>query len=64
MGAADIVALSSIFEGLPRVAVQAVCPSHLWEPMSMVHQNYPLGKNGFLVPSRNPLLLSEALQKV
>ena len=65
MGAADIVALSSIFEGLPRVAVQAVVAR---KPFVGTHVDgtpeiIRSGKNGFLVPSRNPLLLSEALQK-
>jgi len=65
MGAADIVALSSIFEGLPRVAVQAVVArkpfvgTHVDGTPEIINS----GKNGFLVPSRNALLLSEALQK-
>ena len=65
MGAADIIALSSIFEGLPRVAVQAVVARKpfIGTKVDGTPEIIRSGKNGFLVPSRNPLLLSDALQK-
>lgn len=61
----DVVVLSSIFEGLPRSAVQAVAArrpfvgTRVDGTPEIIHD----GKNGFLVEPRNPDALSTALKK-
>jgi glycosyltransferase involved in cell wall biosynthesis len=63
LAAADVVALSSIFEGLPRSAVQAVAArrpfvgTRVDGTSEIIHD----GKNGYLVPPRSPEALAKAL---
>ena len=63
LAACDVVALSSIFEGLPRSAVQAVAARR---PFAGTHVDgtpevIRHGKNGFLVPPRDPEALAWAI---
>jgi glycosyltransferase involved in cell wall biosynthesis len=63
LAACDLVALSSIFEGLPRSAVQAVAARRTFVgtrvdgTSEIIHD----GKNGFLVEPRDPEALATAL---
>jgi glycosyltransferase involved in cell wall biosynthesis len=63
LAAADVVALSSIFEGLPRSAVQAVAARRTFVgtrvdgTSEIIHD----GKNGYLVEPRDPAALAKAL---
>lgn len=65
MSAADVVALSSLFEGLPRTAVQAVAAGRpfVGTRVDGTPEIVRDGENGFLVPPRNPVALSWALEK-
>lgn len=63
LAACDIVALSSIFEGLPRSAVQALAARRPFVG-TRVDGSAELirhGKNGYLVEPRDPVALSRAL---
>lgn len=65
LAAADVVALSSVFEGLPRSAVQAVASRRTFVGTrvdgtpEIIHD----GKNGYLVEPRNPEALARALAR-
>lgn len=65
LAACDVVALSSIFEGLPRAAVLAVAARRpfVGTRVDGTPEIIRDGKNGYLVPSRNPHALSQALAK-
>ncbi len=65
LAASDVVALSSIFEGLPRAAVLAVAARRpfVGTRVDGTPEIIRDGKNGYLVPSRNPHALSQALAK-
>lgn len=65
MGAADVVALSSIFEGLPRVAVQAVVARKpfVGTRVDGTPEIIREGRNGHLVEPRDPMALAEALER-
>ena len=64
MGAADIIALSSIFEGLPRVAVQALVARKpfVGTRVDGTPEIIRDGQNGFLVEPRDPVALANALE--
>ena len=64
MAACDLVALSSIFEGLPRSAVQAVAARRpfVGTRVDGTPEIIRDGKNGFLVPPRDPEALARALK--
>jgi glycosyltransferase involved in cell wall biosynthesis len=65
IGASDVVVLSSIFEGLPRSAVQAVLArrpfvgTRVDGTPEIIHD----GTNGFLVEPRSPERLAEAMER-
>lgn len=63
--AADVVALSSIFEGLPRTAVQALVARKpfVGTRVDGTPEVIRDGKNGFLVPPKDPLAFSKALAR-
>ena len=63
LAACDLVALSSIFEGLPRSAVQAVAARRpfVGTDVDGTSEIIRSGHNGFLVPPRNPAALADAL---
>jgi glycosyltransferase involved in cell wall biosynthesis len=63
LAAADVVALSSIFEGLPRSAVQAVAARRpfVGTRVDGTPEIIRDGRNGFLVPPRDPAALARAL---
>lgn len=65
LAAADVVALSSIFEGLPRSAVQAVASRRTFVGTRVdgTPEIIRDGKNGFLVEPRNPEALARALAR-
>lgn len=65
LAACDLVALSSIFEGLPRSAVQAVAARRpfVGTRVDGTPEIIRDGKNGYLVPSRNPGALADAMAK-
>lgn len=65
MAGADVVALSSIFEGLPRSAVQAVAARRpfVGTDVNGTAEIIRDGKNGFLVPPRDRMALAEALER-
>lgn len=65
LAAANVVALSSLYEGLPRSAVQAVAAGRTFvgtwvDGTPEIIRN---GKNGYLVPPKNPEALALALNK-
>ncbi len=65
LGAADVVALSSIFEGLPRSAVQAVvarrtCVATRVDGTPEIIRD---GRNGYLVEPRDPARMADALER-
>lgn len=65
IGASDVVVLSSIFEGLPRSAVQAIAARRPFvgtrvDGTPEVIRN---GKNGFLVEPRSPSALADAMEQ-
>ena len=64
MGAADIIALSSIFEGLLRVAVQALVARKpfVGTRVDGTPEIIRDGQNGFLVEPRDPVALANALE--
>lgn len=65
LAAADVVALSSIFEGLPRSAVQALAARRPFVGTrvdgipEVIHE----GRNGYLVEPRSPERLADALDR-
>lgn len=63
IAAADVVALSSLFEGLPRSAVQAVAGGRTFVGTRVdgTPEIIRDGENGFLVRSRDPSALARAL---
>lgn len=63
--AADVVALASIFEGLPRTAVQALVARKpfVGTRVDGTPEVIRDGRNGFLVPPRDPLAFSKALAR-
>jgi glycosyltransferase involved in cell wall biosynthesis len=65
MGAADLIALSSIFEGLPRVSVQAVVARKpfVGTRVDGTPEIITEGKNGFLVKPRDPQAFCDALEQ-
>jgi glycosyltransferase involved in cell wall biosynthesis len=65
MGSADIIALSSIFEGLPRVSVQAVVARKpfVGTRVDGTPEIIRDGKNGYLVEPRDPSAFAIALEK-
>lgn len=65
LAACDVVALSSIFEGLPRAAVLAVAARRpfVGTRVDGTPEIIRDGKNGYLVPPRNPHALSQALAR-
>lgn len=65
MAACDVVALSSIFEGLPRTAVQAVAARRpfVGTRVDGTPEIIRDGVNGYLVPPRDPERLAEALER-
>ncbi len=65
LAACDIVALSSIFEGLPRSAVQAVAARRpfVGTRVDGTPEIIRDGKNGFLVAPRSPSLMAKAINK-
>ncbi|MEO1334822.1 MAG: glycosyltransferase [Myxococcota bacterium] len=65
LASSDVVALSSIFEGLPRSAVQAVATRRpfVGTRVDGTPEIIKDGRNGFLVPPRNPSALAAALQR-
>lgn len=65
LAASDVIALSSIFEGLPRAAVLAVAARRPFVGTAVdgTPEIIREGKNGYLVPPRNPHQLSQALAK-
>ncbi|MEM7677930.1 MAG: glycosyltransferase [Myxococcota bacterium] len=64
LACADVVALSSIFEGLPRSAVQAVAARRpfVGTRVDGTPEIIREGKNGFLVPPQNPAALASAIE--
>lgn len=65
LAASDLVALSSIFEGLPRAAVLAVAARRPFVGTAVdgTPEIIKDGKNGYLVPPRNPAALAQAMAK-
>jgi glycosyltransferase involved in cell wall biosynthesis len=65
MGAADVIALSSIFEGLPRVSVQAVVARKpfVGTRVDGTPEIIRDGKNGYLVEPRDPTAFCDALDR-
>lgn len=65
LAACDVVALSSLFEGLPRSAVQAVAArrSFVGTRVDGTPEIIRDGKNGYLVEPRNPEALGRALAR-
>lgn len=65
MGAADVVVLSSIFEGLPRVSVQALAARRpfVGTRVDGTPEIIRDGRNGFLVEPRDPTGLANALDR-
>jgi len=65
MGAADIIALSSIYEGLPRVSVQAVVARKpfVGTRVDGTPEIIRDGKNGYLVEPRDPDAFCDALER-
>jgi glycosyltransferase involved in cell wall biosynthesis len=65
IGAADVVALSSVFEGLPRSAVQALAGKRpfVGTRVDGTAEIIRDGRNGYLVEPRSPEKLAEALAK-
>lgn len=65
LAACDVVALSSIFEGLPRAAVLAVAARRpfVGTRVDGTPEIIIDGRNGYLVPPRNPNALAQALAK-
>ena len=63
MAACDVVALSSIFEGLPRSAVQAVAARRpfVGTRVDGTPEVIRPGRNGYLVDPRDPTALAQAL---
>lgn len=63
LAACDVVALSSIFEGLPRSAVQAVAARRPFAGTNVdgTPEIIRPGKNGYLVPPRDPRALARAI---
>ncbi len=63
LAACDVVALSSIFEGLPRSAVQAVAARRPFVGTNVdgTPEIIRHGENGYLVPPRNASALAEAI---
>jgi glycosyltransferase involved in cell wall biosynthesis len=65
IGAGDVIALSSIFEGLPRAAVQALA-AHRPVVATRVDGTSEVvrdGRNGFLVEPRDPEAFARALEQ-
>ena len=64
LAACDAVALSSIFEGLPRSAVQAVAARRPFAGTNVdgTPEIIRSGKNGYLVPPRDPRALARAIR--
>lgn len=65
LGAADVVALSSIFEGLPRSAVQAVVARRpcVATRVDGTPEIIADGRNGYLVEPRDPARMADALER-
>lgn len=65
MGTADVVVLSSIFEGLPRSAVQAIAVRRpfVGTRVDGTGEVIRAGKNGFLVEPRDPPALAAAMAR-
>lgn len=65
LGAADVVALSSIFEGLPRTAVQALVVRRpfVGTRVDGTPEVIRDGKNGYLVPPRDARAFAHALSQ-
>jgi glycosyltransferase involved in cell wall biosynthesis len=65
MGAADVVALSSIFEGLPRVSVQALVARRpfVGTRVDGTPEVIRDGRNGYLVEPRDPEAFADALER-
>jgi glycosyltransferase involved in cell wall biosynthesis len=65
LAASDVVALSSIFEGLPRTAVQALVVRRpfVGTRVDGTPEVIRDGKNGFLVPPRDARAFAEALDR-
>ena len=65
LAACDVVALSSIFEGLPRSAVQAVASGRPFVGTNVdgTPEIIRHGKNGFLVPPKAPRPLANAIEQ-
>ena len=65
LAACDVVALSSLFEGLPRSAVQAVAARRpfVGTRVDGTPEIIRDGKNGYLVEPRNPEALAQALDR-
>jgi glycosyltransferase involved in cell wall biosynthesis len=65
LAASDVVVLSSLYEGLPRSAVQAIAAGRPFVgtrvdgTSEIIHE----GKNGFLVEPRSPPALADALER-
>ena len=65
LAACDVVALSSVFEGLPRSAVQAVAARRPFAGTNVdgTPEIIRHGKNGFLVEPRDPNALAGAIER-
>ncbi len=65
LAACDLVALSSIFEGLPRSAVQAVVARRPFVGTSVdgTPEIIRDGRNGYLVGPRDPAALADAIDR-
>lgn len=65
LAACDVMALSSIYEGLPRSAVQAVAAGRPFAGTRVdgTPEIIRDGKNGFLVPPRSPSALAGAIRR-
>ena len=65
LAAADVVALSSIFEGLPRSAVQAVAARRPFAGTAVdgTPEIIREGRNGYLVAPRDPIALAAAIER-
>jgi glycosyltransferase involved in cell wall biosynthesis len=65
LAAADVVALSSVFEGLPRSAVQAVAAKRPFVGTRVDGTSEVIrdGRNGFLVEPRDPHAFAQALER-
>ncbi|MEL6183894.1 MAG: glycosyltransferase, partial [Myxococcota bacterium] len=65
LAAADVVALSSIFEGLPRSAVQAVAARRpfVGTRVDGTPEIIREGRDGYLVAPRDPSALAQALAR-